>query len=380
MGISHFIEHILFKGTKKYPTSQKLSEAVESVGGIINGETDKELSVYWCKVARPHFHVALDVLTDMVLHPNFDPLEIAKERQVIIEEINRGKDSPSQLVDELIDTMLFPGHQLGRDVAGTKKTVGNLSREDMLNYISHQYSPANTVFSIAGSVNHDEMITAVEAATSVWHNRCKAVEYKAYTERPNPRISIHPKKTEQIHLCLALPGISLFDPRRYPLAMLNVILGAGMSSRLFLEVRDRLGLAYSVHSYIDHYQDSGAIVIYAGVDPQKVTTSVAAIIEQLARFKDEPVPETELIKAKELSKGRLWLRMEDSYAVSSWLGGQEILTGKVITDDEMVAIIDSITAQQVQEVAQELFIGDKLRLAIVGKVDKHERLETMLKI
>jgi predicted Zn-dependent peptidase len=380
MGVSHFLEHILFKGTAKRPSSRELSEAIEGVGGIINGETDKELTVYWCKVARPHFPIALDVLTDMVLHSKFDPAEIGKERQVIIEEINRSKDSPAQLVDELTDTILFPGHQLGRDIAGTKQTVGAMTREDMLDYISRQYSPANTVFSIAGDIKHDEMVSAISAVTAEWHNRGKALKYKTYEEQPNPRFRINKKKTEQVHLCLALPGISLFDPRRYPLALLNVVLGAGMSSRLFLEVRDRLGLAYAVHSYIDHYQDAGAIVIYAGVDPQKVPTAISAILEQLSRFKNELVPEAELLKAKELSKGRLWLRMEDSYAVSGWLGGQEILTGKIMTDDEMIAIIDSVTAQQVQEVARQLLPGDKLRLAIVGQVEQEDSLEKLLKI
>ncbi|MBN1368261.1 MAG: insulinase family protein [Dehalococcoidales bacterium] len=380
MGISHFLEHILFKGTKKRPSSRVLSETIEGVGGILNGETDKELTVYWCKVAKPHFPLALDVLTDMILNSKFDPAEIIKERQVIIEEINRSKDSPSQLVDELTDSILFPGHQLGRDVAGTKKTVSTMTREDMLDYVSRQYSPANTVFSIAGDVNHDEMVSAISTATEGWQNYGMAAKYKPYIERPNPRLCIQPKKTEQVHLCLALPGISLFDPRRYPLALLNVILGAGMSSRLFLEVRDRLGLAYSVHSYIDHYKDSGAIVIYAGVDPQKVSTAISAILEQLVRFKNELVSESELLKAKELSKGRLWLRMEDSYAVSGWLGGQEILTGKVITDDQMINIIDSITAQQVQDVARELLTEDKLRMAVVGHVAKDDSLQKLLKI
>ncbi len=378
MGISHFLEHILFRGTEKRPSSRELSEAIEGVGGILNGETDKELTVYWCKVAGPHFPIALDVLTDMILHSRFKPEEIDKERQIIIEEINRSKDSPAQLVDEITDVILFPGHPLGRDIAGTKKTVSDMTREDMLGYRSRQYSPSNTVFSIAGNVNHEEMVAAVSAATEEWSNFGNPVKSKLFVNQSNPRLKILPKKTEQVHLCLALPGLSLFDPRRYPLALLNVVLGAGMSSRLFLEVRDRLGLAYAVHSYVDHYQDSGAVVIYAGVDPVKVPTAISAILEQLARFKNELVPEAEIIKAKELSKGRLWLRMEDSYAVSGWLGGQETLTGKIIIDEEMVAIIDSITAAQVQKVAQELFTSDKLRLAIVGKVEKPDSLENLL--
>ncbi len=380
MGVSHYLEHILFKGTEKRPTSRELSEAIEGIGGIINGETDKELTVYWCKVARPHFPIALDVLTDMVLHSKFEQEEIDKERQVIIEEINRSKDSPAQQVDELTDAILFPGHPLGKDIAGTKQTVRAMTRRGLLEYRKQQYVPEKTVFAIAGDVKHDEMVAAITEATTEWKSANKPTGFKIYGEKDNPRFRILRKDTEQLHLCLALPGISLSDPRRYALGLLNVVLGAGMSSRLFLEVRDRLGLAYAIHSYVDHYQDSGAIVIYAGVDPKKTTTAISAILEQLAKLKNEPVPDAELVKAKELSKGRLWLRMEDSYAVSGWLGGQEILNGKILTDDEMVAIIDSITAKQIQDVARELLAGDKLRLAVVGRVEKEKELETLLKL
>jgi predicted Zn-dependent peptidase len=380
MGVSHFLEHIFFKGTEKRPTSRELSEAIEGVGGIINGETDRELTVYWCKVARPHFPIALDVLTDMVLHSKFEPEEVAKERQVIIEEINRSKDSPAQVVDELTDAMLFPNHPLGNDIAGTKKTVSSITRKDMLEYTARQYTPANTVFAIAGDVQHDEMVDAVNQATREWQSRQEPSKYITYLEQPNPRLQIKKKHTEQVHLCLALPGISLFDPQRFDLGLLNVVLGAGMSSRLFLEVRDKLGLAYAIHSYIDHYLDSGSIVIYAGVDPQKVPTAITAILEQLSRLKNEPVPEAELVKAKELSKGRLWLRMEDSYAVSGWLGGQEILTRKILTNDEAITKIDAVTAKQIQEVARKLLVSDKLRLALVGQVNQDRDLEKLLKI
>ncbi len=380
MGVSHFLEHILFKGTAKYPTSRELSEAIERVGGIINAETDKELTVYWCKVAEPHFPVALDVLTEMVLKSKFEPEEIDKERQVIIEEINRAKDSPAQVVDELTDAILFPNQPLGNDIAGTKRTVSQITREDLLDYTVRQYIPNNTVFSIAGNVEHDRVVEAVNRATRDWQSPKQPAFFSPYMEKPNPRLRIQKKKTEQVHLCLALPGISLFDPQRYSLGLLNVVLGAGMSSRLFLEVRDKLGLAYAIHSYVDHYLDSGSIIIYAGVDPVKVPTAITAILEQLTRLKDEPVPEAELTKAKELSKGRLCLRMEDSYAVSGWFGGQEILTRRILTDDEAIAKIGAVTARQIQDTARQLLVSDKLRLAAVGEVNRDESLEKLLKI
>jgi len=380
MGISHFIEHVLFKGTDKRSTSKELSEAIEGVGGILNGETDKELTVYWCKVARPHFSLSLDVLTDMILNSKFDQGEIDKERQVIIEEINRSKDSPSQQVDQITDEILWPEHPLGKDIAGNRETVSTITRQNMLDYKAQQYSPSNTVFAIAGDVNHEEMVEYVLRYTRDWKNSLKPKIYLPYTGKSNPLLRIEKKDTEQAHLCLALPGLSLFDTQRFSLDLLNVVLGGGMSSRLFVEIRDKLGLAYAIHSYIDHFLDSGAVIVYAGVDTSNLEIAIKAILEQLIRLKNEPVPEIELTKAKELSKGRLLLRMEDSYAVSGWLGGQEILTGKILSDDEVVAIIDSITANDIQKVANDLFVGDKLRLALVGPIKDENNFEIMLKL
>jgi predicted Zn-dependent peptidase len=380
MGVSHFLEHILFKGTEKRPTAQELSEAIEGVGGIINGETDKELTVYWCKVARQHFGLALDILTDMILNSKFDPAEIDKERQVIIEEINRAKDSPAQEVDQITDEILWPGHPLGEDIAGNKETVATMSRDTMMDYMKHQYSPKTAVFAIAGDVNHDEMVEAVAKATAKWESRVSPLVYLPYHEQPNPRLRILKKDTEQVHLCLALPGISLSDERRFAVDLLNVVLGGGMSSRLFLEIREKLGLAYAIHSYIDHFLDSGAVIVYAGVDIKNAPIAIKAILEQLARLKNEPVPEAELTKAKELSKGRLLLRMEDSYAVSGWLGGQETLTNKIMTEDEVIARIDAMTAAEIQKAAADLMLPEKLRLAVVGPVKDEKSLAKLLKL
>lgn len=377
MGVSHFLEHMLFKGTQKRPTSRELSEEVEGVGGILNGETDKELTVYWCKVARPHFPIALDVLTDMVLHSKFEPGEIEKERQVIIEEINRTKDTPAQVVDDLTDAILWPGHPLGQEILGTRETVGAMQKDDLLSYINHQYSPQNAVFAIAGDVDHAEMVESVSRATADWNLNSGPKPFQPSAELPNPRMIVEKRDTEQVHLCLALPGISYYDERRYALDLLNVILGGGMSSRLFLEIRDNLGLAYAIHSYIDHYVDSGAVVVYAGVEQKNMQRAISAILEQLARFKNEMVPATELTKAKEFSKGRIFMRMEDSHAVAGWIGGQEALTGKILSDEDVVSIIDSITAEQIRSVADALFDTRQLRLAVVGPVEK-QGLEELL--
>jgi predicted Zn-dependent peptidase len=377
-GVSHFIEHLCFRGTPRRATAREISEAIEGVGGIINAGTDKELTVYWCKVAQPHLTLALDVLADILCNSRFDPADIERERQVITEEINMSLDSPAQLVNMLIDELLWPRHQLGRDIAGSKESVAAITREMIVDYLGQKYLPANTVVSIAGAGEQGEMVAAAEKALGEWTETKPNPTYSPYKEREFSPLRIEAKETEQAHLCLALSGLPLLHPKRFTLDLLNVILGEGMSSRLFTEIRDKMGLAYNIHSYAEHFADTGSITIYAGVEPKKLQLAIKAILEQLAHLK-EPVPQAELTKAKELSKGRLLLRMEDSRTVASWMGGQEILTRRILSVDEVVSIVDAITAEQVKELAQELLVSNKLRLAVVGPaVD--EPLEKLLVI
>jgi len=378
-GVSHFIEHLCFRGTEKRASAKDISGAIEGVGGVLNGGTDKELTVYWCKVAQPHFHLALDVLADMVLHSRFDRKDIEKERQIIVEEISMSKDAPNQLVGMILDELLWPDHPLGRDVAGTNKSVADMTREQMLDYMASEYSPANTVIAIAGNIQQDEAVNEVQKILGNWTNKKTRLDFVPYIENKNPRMKIENRETEQTHLCLALPGLSLQHPQRFTLDLLNVILGEGMSSRLFLEVRDKLGLAYNIHSYLDHFQDSGALTVYAGVHPKKLEIGITAILQQLALLK-EKITEEELNKAKELSKGRLLLRMEDSRSVAGWVGGQEILNGSIMDVEEVVAVIDKVTAEEMCTLAKELLIGEKLRLSVVGPVKSADHLEKLLKI
>jgi predicted Zn-dependent peptidase len=378
-GVSHFIEHLCFKGTPKRPTSREISETIEGVGGILNGGTDKELTVYWCKAAQPHFPLALDVLADILLHSNFDPEDIERERQVIIEEIHMSKDFPIQRVNMLIDELLWSNHPLGRDIAGSRESVTAITRDIMLDYRANHYAPDNTVITIAGDIKHQEMVTAVSQALGNWANRQLHSGYFAYEEQQARRLLIEARDTEQAHLCLALPGLSLFDPRRFTLGLLNVILGEGMSSRLFTEIRDKLGLAYNIHSYVEHFLDSGSITVYAGVEPKNLLVAIRAILEQLSHLK-EVIPQSELSKAKEFAKGRLLLRMEDSRSVASWIGGQEILTGRILSVDQVIATIDAITADELKQLAQELLVASRLCLAVVGPTADNEPQEELLKL
>lgn len=378
-GISHFLEHLCFKGTSKRPTATEICTVVEGVGGILNGGTDKELTVYWCKVAQPHFAVALDVLVDMLLNSRFDPAEIEKERQVITEEINMSLDSPSQRVGMLIDELLWPGHPLGHDIAGSKESVAAITRDMMLDYLAKQYQPGNTVLAIAGDIQHQEVVNMVSQTTANWANHQPQPGYLAYQEKLARRVLIETRDTEQVQLCLALPGLSITHPERFKLDLLNVILGEGMSSRLFTEIRDKLGLAYSIQSYAEHFLDTGAVIISAGVDTQNLPVAIGAILAELSRLR-EATPESELTKAKELFKGHLLLRLEDSRSVAGWMGGQEILTGHILSVDQVIAIIDAITTEELQRLAEALLVGGQLRLAVVGPVQPDKPLEDLLKL
>ncbi len=379
-GLSHFVEHLCFKGTERRPTSKEISETIDGIGGVLNGGTDKELTVYWVKVARPHYLVALDLLVDMLRHSKFDPVEMENERKVIIEELNMSMDSPQSRVDTLIDEVVWPNQALGRDVAGSKDTVSAINRQMIVGHMSRLYLPGNSVISVAGDISHDEVVDSLAKAFGDWPKGVAGDWSPAKDSQDTPRLKVEPRKTEQVHLCMAVRGLSNLHPDRFILDLLNVVLGEGMSSRLFLEIRERKGLAYDIHSHVSYFRDSGSLAIYAGVDPKKIELTLEAILGELVRLRDERIPEAEVIKAKEMGKGRLMLRMEDTRSVSGWMGGQELLTGRILSVDEVVSIVDAITASDMQRVAKELFLTSKVNLALVGPVRNKGRLEKLLRL
>jgi predicted Zn-dependent peptidase len=378
-GTSHFIEHLLFRGTAARPTSREISEAIEGVGGILNGATDKEMTFYWCKVARHHFTTAAGVLIDMLLNSRFDPADIEKERQVIVEEIHMCKDSPSQQVSLLIDNLMWPDHALGRDIAGTVESVGGIGREMLIDFKNTRYTPHNTVIAVSGAISHAEVEAAFSQLLGNWHGPAARPHYSAFQTGHGPRLKIEKRDTEQAHLCLALPGISLSHPQRFHLDLLNVLLGEGMSSRLFSEIRDKLGLAYSISSYVEHFLDTGSLTVAASVDPENLEKAIEAILARLELLK-EPIAAAEMHKAREISKGRLLLRMEDSRNVAGWLGGQEMLLDQILTVDEVIRIIDSITPSQLNAIARELIAVERTLLAVVGPQDETRGLAQLLQI
>ncbi len=377
-GVSHFIEHMLFKGTEKRPTAMDIAVAIEGIGGIFNAATGTESSVYWIKVAQPHLDIAIDVLVDMLRHSRFDPQEIDRERRVIIEEINLTHDTPDSLIHLLINELVWPDHPLGRDVAGSKESLSALDREGLLAYLKRHYQPSSTVVSVAGNVEHDAIVGKMAAFLDDWATGEDASYRPAKDNQAEPRLRVHPKETEQAHLCLSVPGIPRDHPDRFKLRLLNTVLGEGMSSRLFTEIREKRGLAYSIYSYLSAMHDTGAVGVYAGVDPGRIEDAIKAILAEWDRLRQESVPADELNKAKEFVKGRLLLQMEDSFSVAAWYGRQEVLSPEVLTVDEVVEAIEAVTAADVQRVAQELFLGEKLNLAVVGPFEDERGFKELL--
>ena len=370
-GSTHFLEHLLFKGTENWPTAQDISEAIEGVGGVMNASTDREITIYWCKVAKPHFRRALAVLLDMVLNPLLDQEEMEKERQVIQEELRMSNDYPTHRVDLLIDEMLWPNHPMGRDVGGTPESVNAITRDDLQALMQRQYGPDNVVISVAGGVSHEEVLDQIAESTPDWKPRNPMAWSPVKLEQKEAAFRMEYKDAEQAHICVAMPALPLDHPDRYALSLANVMLGEGMSSRLFLEIREKLGLAYDVHSSLSQYLDCGSLMVYCGSEPSRSQKSLEAIMGQLSAMR-EGFTERELEKAREYSKGRIMLRMEDTRSVAMWQGGQELLLNRVSTVDEVVSNIESVTLDDVNRVAREIVDKNRMNLAVVGPFKSDE--------
>ncbi|HEX7735768.1 MAG TPA: pitrilysin family protein [Ktedonobacteraceae bacterium] len=379
-GISHFIEHMLFKGTERYPTARHISEAIEGVGGAFNGSTSKELTNYTARIPGEHLEEVLSVLADMVRRPLFEPEELKKERGVIIEELRSTKDDPQEWVSLLIDETMWPALELGRDDAGFEETVAKLQREQMLAYLDEFYRPNNLVISLAGNINEEHALDLVQRLFGDW----QPGPHGSYAPCPPPMdaipVSIIDRPTEQVNLCLGTLGISYASPDYYAFMLANSILGDGMSSRLFQTIREEQGLAYDIGSYFNSYAETGNFVVSAGIDPKQTEAAIRAVIQELTRLCETPVAADELARIKAYTRGSILLGMEGTHQISSWLGSQESLRSKILDIDTMVQLVDAVSAQDIQRVAQSCFAPQWRRLAIIGpcKPKQAERLGKLL--
>ncbi|GAC1682683.1 MAG: pitrilysin family protein [Candidatus Dormibacteraceae bacterium] len=364
-GVSHFIEHLYFKGTRRRPSSKEIANAIEGVGGFINASTDKELTAYWVRVPSVHTDLGLDVLFDLVSNSKVDPADIERERAVILEELKMYQDQPQDHVVNLFEELMWPGHPLGRDIAGTVESVTNLTRDEILEYANAHYRAPNLVIGHAGPLDDARVLEGARSRLTLPVESNGLEQALAPAPLDGPRVLVRRQKTEQAHICLGVRAWSYLHPDRYAIDLLNTVLGEGMSSRLFLNIRERLGLAYDVHSFTQKYRDTGYVGVYLGVDPQKAVQAVSAVVAELRMLSDFEVLPDELERAKEFTKGRLRLELETTNGVAFWLTYQELLLGQIRTIDEELAFVDEVTAADIKRVAGEILRGP-LQMSVIG--------------
>lgn len=391
-GIAHFFEHMAFKGSKKYPNTKIISETIERTGGIFNAFTSKDHTGYWIKATPAHFETIVDVLSDMIINPLLDKEEIEREKGVIIEEINMYEDSPQQKVTDLFEKTLYENHPLGMEIAGEKETVASFNRQTFVDYIKTLYHPKNAVLVVAGGIGDkinfppasrgvpsrskqvvfDSYLKLIEDKFSSWKNGEKQEFERIDFKQDKPKIFVHHKKTEQAHFCLGYPTFGFFDKRKYALLVLTTILGGGMSSRLFLEVRERRGLCYYVFTTHQFYHEIGNVVTQAGIvnNLDKIKEAITVIIEEQEKIKKGEIGKDELEKAKEMVKGRLLLSLEDSFRVANFFGSKMILQKKLITPEKQIEEIEKVGVGEIVALANEIFNDRHLNFTLIGPFEK----------
>ena len=378
-GAAHFMEHITFKGTAAYPTTRAVSEAIEGIGGSFNAATDRESTAYWVRVPLRESARGMDVLGELIVRPHLRSSEIDSERAIIVEEIRSYLDDPGEHVHTLFDLAMFGDTPLGREIAGSEESVRALPEANLRAFWASAYRPGNVVVSAAGDISHAEVVDLAQKAFGTGEANRSTFE-PAPSLPAGERVMSVRRDTTQAQICLGLPGLRRDDPEAWTLEVLNAILGDGMSSRLFQSVREEMGLAYDVSSYIVDYADTGAFVVSAGVDPDRIAPAVAAILDELARVRDEVVPEDELARSKRYLGGRLELRMEETRNLASWLGGQEALHERVLTLEEALAELNAVTSDGIHALAGRMIRDDGLRMAVVAPPRRGRRLESLLRL
>lgn len=380
-GISHFLEHMVFKGSKKRPTALEIAEAVDALGGEFNAGTSKEWTNFYIKARAANIDTAFDVLSDMVLAPILDAEEIEKEKGVIVEEIAMYEDTPMIKIGDVFEQLIFEGNSLGWDIVGTPKSVKGVKRKDFVGFREKHYFAGNILITAAGGVSKAEVLKLAKKYFGKLSPGEKGSKTKGFAARQKkPQVKLHPKKKEQAHFILGFLGNPRGYPDRFTEAVLASILGGGMSSRLFSEIREKRGLAYAVKTSVDRYVDTGHFSTYAGVDIKRIDEAIKVALREhygLASGK-RPISKTELKKAKEYVKGHLALALEDTKNVNAFFGEQELFLRKTETPEGVFAKIDKVSIEDVLRVAKKLFVPEKLNLAIIGPYKSQEHFEKLL--
>ncbi|MCD6402637.1 insulinase family protein [bacterium] len=379
-GISHFLEHMFFKGTKKRPNTLKLIEPLDRVGGNYNAFTGKEYTGFWAKVESSHLDLALDWVSDIYLNSKLSKKDIEKEKGVILQEINMYLDTPIEYISDLWEKLLYGDQPAGWLTIGRKENILRFQRKDLLNYRKLHYSAKNTLICLAGKVEPSQVEKKVKKYFKGIKIRIPKGKPKVIEEQTRPQVLVHFKKTDQTHLCLGVRAYSLFHPMKYAQAVLSTLLGGYMSSRIFLSVREKNGLSYYIKTTSHQATDTGYLVTQTGVDHQKVAKVIKLILKEYRKIKEKEVSKSELQKAKDNLKGQISLSLESSDFQASFYSTQELLTGKILTPRQKFNMIDKVTSKDILKVAKDIFRPKKLNLALIGPFRDKRKFEKLLKI
>lgn len=375
-GMAHFIEHMLFKGSANWPTALDIATEIEGHGGYLNASTSRENTVYWLKVGAHHWRRGVLLLADMLQHPLLREEDIAKERQVIIDEIRMYHDVPEDWVSLLCSAAMWQDNPLGRDIAGTIESVQAFDRAQIQSFHARAYRPEATVVVVAGAIESPDVYEAVNKAFGAWQARGSAFPLiPAPPQGPFARCPIEPRPTEQAHLQMAGPGLARHDEQRFALELLDIIVGEGMISRLWQRLREEMGVAYNIGSYRNFYSDTGVVGIYGGCDVDRLFETLDATMAVWDELQNQPVPDFELRRAKDYLRGRLELSSEDSSAVASWWGRQFAANLEPLSLDQVLQRIEAVTAGELRHLARHVWQAPRLTLAYVGPLDNPQRLQ-----
>jgi predicted Zn-dependent peptidase len=381
-GISHFLEHMFFKGTKNRPTTLKISETIDMVGGEYNAFTSKEVTGFYAKVDKSHADVALDWISDIFINSKFDEKEMEREKGVIIEEVNMYLDTPTAYLGDLWEKLLYGDQPAGWMTIGEKENILSFNRKKVVEYYKSHYSSSNVIVCVSGAITSDKMEGMIKNYFKSIKKSQAGQKLKVRESQKSPEVLLHYKKTDQTHFCLGVRAYDLFDERRYALALLSVILGGNMSSRLFIKVRERNGLAYSIHTSTDNSTDAGYLVTQAGIDHKNLEKSIELILQEYKDLKNKKITEKELQKAKDYMKGTTALYLDSSDSQASFYAAQELLEKRILTPEEKFRMIDRVSVDDIKSVAEDIFVPEKLNLAVIGPVEEKDadKLKRLLKI
>jgi predicted Zn-dependent peptidase len=365
-GTSHFIEHLFFKGTEKR-TAKDIAIEMDSIGGEMNAFTSQETTTYYAKVVDEHLPVAIDILSDILLHSKFDPREMEKERKVILEEIKGVEDTPDDYIHELFTNTVWAGNSLGRPILGTRETIKALKHKDIVSYIDNYYSPKEIVISVAGNFEHARLIELLNASFGKLARG--GIAKKEVTPDFTQAIAVKKKQLEQVQICIGCKGMQYTHEDRFVISALNTVMGNSMSSRLFQEIREQNALAYSIYSYVTSYRDTGLLTVYAGADPSNALEVIRLVIKEFRKIKDEGITPAEEARVRTQIK-EACLSLESSTSHMSRLARQEIYFGKYLSMDDIIKGVEKVTAEQVQRLAGQLFTRENISLTILGPLSK----------